>query len=722
MKKVNIIGKNPGRFLMAALIFILFLGLGFSRPEAVVKTDHDREIKPPKAKKIAKELTLHGHTRVDDYYWLKQRDNPEVIRHLEAENRYKEEVLGSTLELQQKIYNEITGRIKKTDMSVPYKERGYFYYQRFEGEGEYPIFCRRQGSMQGQEEILLDGNALARGHDYFHVAEHSISPDNRMMAFGMDTVSRRKYKIYFKDLETGKIAKDVLENTDGRAVWASDSKTVFYSVKDETLRTYKIFKHAVGTPASLDREIFHETDPTFSVYVFKSKSRACIFIGSFHTLSSEYRYVRADRPDDPFRVIQKREKNLEYDAEHFGDHFYIRTNDRARNFKLVKTPVDAPSKENWIDVIGHREGVLLTGFEIFDGFLVLRERKDGLLQIRVKRWDGKDDYYIDFEEDAYLSYIDKNPEFYTNILRFGYTSLTTPDSIYDYDMNTRQRTLRKRQEIVGDFDPANYRSERFLVAVRDGTRVPVSLVYRKGQARDGSNPLLLYGYGSYGASMDPYFTSVRLSLLDRGFIYAIAHVRGGQEMGRQWYEDGKLLKKKNTFYDFIDCARYLIQARYTCPKKLFAMGGSAGGLLMGAVANLEPEMFRGIIAAVPWVDVVTTMLDDSIPLTTAEYDEWGNPRNEEYYQYMLSYSPYDNVGTKPYPALLVTTGYHDSQVQYFEPAKWVQKLREMSTSKNKILLHVNMEGGHGGISGRFRRQREAALTYAFMLDLLDIHE
>jgi oligopeptidase B len=700
----------------------LFFGLGYSQKDEIIENGNEKKIVPPMAKKIKKELTIHGHTRIDYYYWLNQRENPEVVKHLEAENQYKDAILKPTEGLQKKLYDEIVRRIKKTDMSVPYKYQGYYYYQRYEGEGEYPIYCRKKGDLKNKEEILLNVNEMAKGYDFFYVAGHSVSPDNNMLAYGVDTVSRRKYKIYFKNLKTNEVSKDVLTNTTGRAVWANDNKTVFYSTKDKTLRSYKIFNHVIGTDVSHDREIFHETDPTFSTYVFKSKSRKYIFIGSFHTLSSEYRFIKADNPDDQFKVIQKREKNLEYDVDQYGDYFYIKTNYRAKNFKLIRTPIASPSKENWLDVIPHRDDVLLMNFEIFENFLVLGERKEGLRQLRVKKWDGKGDYYIRFEEEAYMSYISTNPEFETDVLRYGYTSLTTPNSIFDYDMNTRKQKLLKREEVVGEFDPGNYKSERFYVAVRGKTRVPVSLVYKKEMTRNGKNPLLLYGYGSYGASMDPYFSSVRLSLLDRGFIFAIAHIRGGQEMGRQWYDDGKLLKKKNTFYDFIDCAKYLIQEKYTCSDKLFAMGGSAGGLLMGAVVNMEPELFNGIIAGVPWVDVVTTMLDDSIPLTSAEYDEWGDPRQKDYYEYMLSYSPYDNVEAKPYPAMLVTTGLHDSQVQYFEPAKWIQKLREMSTSRNKILLHVNMEAGHGGVSGRFRRHKETAMEYAFMLDLSGINQ
>ncbi|MFW6131156.1 MAG: S9 family peptidase [Candidatus Aminicenantaceae bacterium] len=680
------------------------------------------EIKPPVAKRIKKVLTIHGDTRIDYYYWLRERDNPEVIGYLKAENQYLKAMMKETEGLQKKLFNEIKGRIKKTDMSVPYKENGYYYYTRYEEGKEYPVYCRKKGTLEADEKVLLNVNKMAEGHDYYHVAGYSISMDNTLMAFGVDEVSRRKYKIHFKNLVTGEILEDEIPNTTGRAVWANDNKTVFYSKKDPTLRSYKIFKHQLGKDVSNDEEVYHEKDPTFSTYVFKSKSKKYLFIGSRSTLSTEYRFLDADNPDGEFKIIQPREKDLEYSVAHFNNDFYIRTNWKAQNFKLMKTPVSKTEKENWIEEIPHRDDVFLQGFEIFKDFLVLSERKDGLRNIRVMRWDKTTDYYIDFGEETYMAYIANNPEFDTQLLRYGYTSLTTPNSIYDYNMNTQQKKLLKQQEVVGDFDPSDYRAERIYAPAKDSTKIPISLVYKKGLERNRDNPLLLYGYGSYGASMDPRFSSVRLSLLDRGFVYAMAHIRGGQEMGRYWYEEGKLLKKKNTFTDFIACAEHLIAERFTNSDKLFAMGGSAGGLLMGAVVNMRPDIFEGIIAAVPWVDVVTTMLDESIPLTTSEYDEWGDPNEKKYYEYMLSYSPYDNVKAQNYPAMLVTTGLHDSQVQYWEPAKWVAKLRHMKTDNNILLLHTNMEAGHSGASGRFRKYKITALEYAFMLHLLGITE
>lgn len=682
----------------------------------------EEAIKPPVAEKIGKELTIHGHTRIDDYYWLNERENPKVLEYLTAENEYKNEVMMHTEELQEKLYNEIVGRIKQTDTSVPYKKDGYYYYTRYEEGKEYPVYCRKKGSLEAEEEIMLNVNETAEGHSYYQVTGLSVSTNNNLVAFGVDTVSRRKYTIHFKNLETGEFIGDEIPNTTGRAVWANDNKTVFYATKEETLRPFKIFKHVLGADVSGDKEIFHEADETFETFVTKSKSKDYLFIVSYSTLSSEYRYLGANLPDGEFRIIQPREKTLEYSVEHFKDRFYIRTNFEAKNFRLMETPVNKTSKENWKEVIPHRKDVLLEEFEIFGNFLVVNERKNGLPNLRIIRWDGKDDYELDFGEETYTANISVNPEVETDLLRYGYSSLTTPNSTFDYNMKTREKTLLKQQEVVGDFDPRDYQAERLYATAKDGVKVPISQVYKKGFERNGDNPLLLYGYGSYGYSTDPSFSSDRLSLLDRGFTYAIAHIRGGQEMGRDWYEDGKLLKKKNTFTDFIACAEYLIAEKFTNPEKLFAMGGSAGGLLMGAVVNMRPDLFKGIIAGVPYVDVITTMLDSSIPLTTSEYDEWGNPANKEYYDYMLSYSPYDQVEAKDYPAMLVTTGLHDSQVQYWEPAKWVARLRAMKTDDNVLLLHTNMDAGHSGASGRFKRYRETALEYAFLLDLIGINE
>lgn len=730
-KKHSNFAGNPGKsftFVVLAMVLLaLSLDIWFgcssgNKEDAVVKNNNQTPVlpHPPKAEKIKKELTLHHHTRIDNYYWLNQRDNPKVIEYLKAENDYLKAVMKHTEALQEKLFNEIIGRIKKDDSSVPYKTKGYYYYSRYEKGKEYPLYCRRKESMENPEEIMLDVNAMAKGHNYFHVTGLGVSPDNTMLAYGVDTVSRRKYTIHFKNLVTGEIIPGEIPNTTGRAVWANDNKTLFYTSKDKILRPYKIFNHILGTPVSDDKEIYHEADETFSTHVYKSKSKKYLFIISYHTLSTEYRYLDADNPNREFKIFQPRERDNIYSIEHYKNKFYIRTNLGAENFRLMETPANKTTKDNWRDVIPHRNDVLLEGFEIFNDFLVVQERKNALNQLRVIKFEDKQEHYIDFDEEVYVAYISVNPEFDTDILRFVYGSLTTPWSHYDYNMKDKTRKLLKRDEVVGDFDPQNYKTERLYATAADNTKIPISLVYKKGLKKDGNNPLLLYGYGSYGYSMDPSFRSDRLSLLDRGFVYAIAHVRGGQEMGRYWYEEGKLLKKKNTFTDFIACAGHLIAEKFTNPKKLFAAGGSAGGLLMGAVVNMKPDLFKGIITAVPFVDVVTTMLDDSIPLTTGEFDEWGDPKEKKYYDYMLSYSPYDNVKAMDYPAMLVTTGLHDSQVQYFEPAKWVAKLRDLKTDNNILLLHTNMEAGHSGTSGRFRRYKETALQYAFMLDQLGI--
>ncbi len=676
-------------------------------------------IAPPKAKKVPMELTIHGHTRVDNYYWLRERENPEVIEFLKAENDYKEQVMAHTESLQEDLFEEIKSKIKQEDESVPYKKSGYYYYSRTIPETEYFLVCRKKGSLDAGEEIMLDVNQMAEGYDYYQLGGTAVSPDNKLLAFSVDTVSRRKYTIYFKNLETGKLLEDAIPLTSGGIVWANDNKTVYYVLKDDvTLRSERIMKHTLGTPFEEDEEVFYEEDETFSVFIYKTKSEKYLIIGSGSTLTSEYRFLDANNPGGEFSIIQPRTRGLEYEVEHFGNDFYIRTNLDALNFKLVKTPVSATEKENWQEVISHREDVYFSNFEIMKNYLVVSERKEGITQLRVMPWEGADEYYITFDEDIYTVRGNVNLDFDTEVFRFSYTSLTTPNSIFDFNLKTKERNLLKEEEVLGGFDKTNYETKRIYATAGDGTQIPISLVYRKGLQKNSNNPALIYGYGSYGATMDPTFRLSILPLLDRGFVYAIAHIRGGQINGRSWYEDGKLLNKMNTFTDFNDCAQYLIDESYTNDEKLFAKGGSAGGLLMGACMNMRPELYKGMIANVPFVDVVTTMLDETIPLTTSEYDEWGNPNNEEYYHYMLSYSPYDNVEAKDYPALLVTTGFHDSQVQYWEPAKWVAKLRELKTDDNPLLFHINMDYGHGGASGRFQWIKDAALEYAFMFDLL----
>ena len=678
----------------------------------------NRKIKPPVADKIPYSMTVHGHTRIDDYYWLRERDNPDVIDYLNRENEYTAAMIRHTETLQEELYQEIVGRIKQTDESVPYPDNGYYYYSRFEEGREFPVYCRKKGNLDAPEEIMLDVNDLAEGHSFFNVSGLNVSPDNKVLAFGVDSVGRRKYTLRFKDLETGDLLPDIISGTTGYVAWAGDTRTFYFTTQDDvTLRSEKVYRHTLGNDDDVSELVYFEEDDTYRVGVFKTKSDGFIMIVSSSTLSTEYRFTEADDPNGVFKVFHLRENDLRYSVDHHDEKFYIVTNWEAVNFRLMETPAGKTSKENWKELVPYREDVLLSGIEVFNDHLVLSERKDGLRRLFVYDWDKKTGHQIEFPEEVYTAGISVNTEFDTDLLRFSYSSLTTPNSVFDYNMKTRERVLLKRDEVLGDFDPGNYQAKRLYASAGDGTRVPISLVYRKGMEMDGSNPLLLYGYGSYGSSTDPHFSSVRLSLLDRGFIFAIAHIRGGQEMGRYWYEEGKLLNKMNTFTDFNDCARYLIEQNYTTPRKLFAQGGSAGGLLIGAAINMNPELYRGVIAAVPFVDVVTTMLDESIPLTTGEYDEWGNPNDPVYYEYMLSYSPYDQVSRHDYPAILVTTGLHDSQVQYWEPAKWVSKLRDYNTGKNVILLKTNMDAGHGGAAGRYRRYREIALDYAFLIDL-----
>ncbi len=680
------------------------------------------EVKPPVAKKIPKELTIHGDTRIDNYYWMNDRDNPEVIAHLEAENAYTDAVMKHTEPLQEKLFEEIKSKIKQEDESVPYKDNGYYYYSRTVPEKEYYLICRKKGTLDAPEEIVLDVNKMAEGYEYFAVGGSKISPDNKIVAYGVDTVSRRQYTVCFKILETGETLADIIPNTTGGVTWANDNKTVFYMLKDEvTLRSEKIMKHILGTPVEKDETVFYEEDETFNAYIFKTKSEKYLIIGSESTLTSEFRFLDANNPNGEFKIIQPRIRGLEYSVDHFGDYFYIRTNLDAQNFKLVKTPVNKTEKENWVEVIPHRDNVFFGDFDLFKNFLVVSERKEGITHLRVMPWVGEG-YYISFDEEVYTVRSNVNMEFDTDILRFSYTSLTTPNSIFDYNLATKERVLLKQEEVLGGFEKSNYETKRVYATAIDGTKIPMTIVYRKGMEKNGNNPALIYGYGSYGATMDPTFRLSILPLLDRGFIYAIAHIRGGQINGRAWYENGKLLNKMNTFTDFNDCSQFLIDENYTTNKKLFAMGGSAGGLLMGACINLKPELYKGVIAAVPFVDVVTTMLDESIPLTTGEFDEWGNPKEEKYYYYMKSYSPYDNVVAMDYPALLVTTGLHDSQVQYFEPAKWVAKFRDMKTDHNPLIFHINMDYGHGGASGRFEWIKETSLEYAFILDQLGVRD
>lgn len=685
----------------------------------------EKEIMPPKAEKIAKKLEIHGQTRVDHYYWLNERENPKVIEYLNSENDYYFQKTAHTKDFQEKLFQELKGRIKEDDESVPYKKNGYFYITKYKTGQQYPVYKRKKGTLAGAEEILFDVNEMAKGHEYYSLGGLNVSEDNKLVAFAVDTVSRRQYDLHFKNLETGTIYQEFIPNTTGGSAWANDNKTVYYTKKDPvTLRSNQIFRHILGTDPESDVMVYEEKDDTFGTSVFKSKSNAYIIIGSYNTISTEYRFLSANDPVGEFKIFQPRERDLEYSVDHYENNFYILTNkDGAKNFKLMKTQLEKTSKANWVDVIPHRPETLMEDFSIFKDYLVLEERTNGLNQIRIKKWDGSGDYYLPVNEETYTLDVYSNPEFETDILRYGYNSLTTPNSVIDFNMADKTSEIKKEQEVLGGkFKKENYKSERIWARARDGKKVPISLVYHKDTPLNKNSPLLLYGYGSYGITVEDQFSSTRLSLLDRGFIFANAHIRGGEYLGRNWYEDGKMFKKQNTFNDFVDCAKHLINLSYTSAGHLYAEGGSAGGLLMGAVINMNPELFNGIIAAVPFVDVVTTMLDDSIPLTTGEYDEWGNPNNKESYEYMLSYSPYDNVKAGVFPNMLVTTGLHDSQVQYFEPAKWVSKIREMKTDTNQLYLYTDMETGHGGASGRFDSLKEIAREYAFLLDLEGIKD
>ena len=679
-------------------------------------------------------ITVHGDVRNDPYYWMRLSDEQKnavekddqtrsVLAYLDQENAFTKKSLAHTQDFQEKLFLEMKGRIKETDQSVPVKDNGYWYYTRFEEGKDYAYYCRKKESLEAAEEVLIDGPKLAEGKAYWALGGMTISEDNQWMAYGVDEVSRRVYQIQFENLNDPLFHSEVLEGTSGRATWAADNKTVFYTKKDpQTLRDFQIWRHVVGTPQAEDVLVFQEDDEEFSCYVFKTKSEAYIIIGSSQTLIKEYRYIKANEPLSEFKVFLERQDDHEYGIDHYGDHFFITTNWEAKNFRLMKCPLEDTRQSQWQEVLPHREEVLLEGVEIFRDYMVVDERINGLTCLRIMRWDNTVDYYLPFADAAYAAGVGANPDFNTEILRYGYSSMVTPASTFDFNMRTQESCLLKQQEVVGGYDRNQYYCERVMVTARDGVQVPMSIVYRKDFKKNGEQPVLLYAYGSYGHSIDAGFSSGRLSLLDRGFAFAIAHIRGGQEMGRQWYEDGKLLKKMNTFHDFIDCGQFLVNEQYTSENGLFAMGASAGGLLMGVVANQAPSLFKGIISAVPFVDVVTTMLDETIPLTTFEFDEWGNPQHEEYYWYMKSYSPYDNIVKQDYPNILVTTGYWDSQVQYWEPAKYIAKLRTHNTGKNPILFWCNMDAGHGGKSGRFEALKEVAMEYAFMLDLVGITE
>ena len=691
------------------------------------------DAKAPIADKISDKLIRHDDVRIDNYSWMRLSDDQKIAKekdeqtkkvedYLNSENNYFNTVTKGTKDFQEALFQEMKGRIKEDDESVPYFRNGYFYISRFEKGSQYPIYARKKENLEAEEEIMFNVNTEAKGHEFFQLGGLNVSPDNKLVAFSTDKVSRRQYTIQIKNLETGEILSDKIHNTTGGSVWANDNKTLFYTKKDPvTLRSSTIYRHILGTDSSEDVPVFEEKDETFNTYVYKTKSHKFIVIGCYSTLSSEFRIISADNPFGEWKMIQLREDNLEYSLAHYEDHFYIQTNkDGATNFKLMKTLIDKTEKENWVDVIPHRADTLLEDVSIFKDYMVIEERTNGLNTVRIKRWDGKEDYYLPFKEETYSVGVYGNPEFDTETIRYSYNSMTTPNSVIDFNMKDQSKEIKKEQEVLGEkFDKKNYISERVWATARDGKKVAISLVYHKDTQLGKDSPLLQYAYGSYGYTISDGFSTTRLSLLDRGFVYALAHVRGSQYLGREWYDDGKMMHKKNTFNDFIDCSKYLIENNYTSAAHLYAMGGSAGGLLMGAICNMNPELYNGIIAAVPFVDVISTMLDESIPLTTGEFDEWGNPKEKEAYDYILSYSPYDQVEAKEYPNMLVTTGYFDSQVQYWEPAKWVAKLRELKTDNNMLLLHTNMDVGHGGASGRFDSLKETAIDYTFLLALED---
>ncbi|MGB5624811.1 MAG: S9 family peptidase [Woeseiaceae bacterium] len=666
-------------------------------------------------------LELHGDSRVDNYFWLRERENPEVIAYLEAENAYAEQALSPYKGLQDGLIDEMKARMKQDEESAPYRRGDYYYYVRYVEGSEYPIYARKKGSLDAPEQVILDVNALAGDADYFSVRGFSVSPDDRIAAYGIDTAGRRFYDLYFLDIETGALLGEKIDDITSNFEWANDSKTILYGKQHpETLRSYQVFRHKLGEPD--DTLVYEEEDETNYLYVSKSLSSAFFYLTSAQTLSTEVRYVSADSPDDAPKLFLPREENHEYFVTDSADRFYVISNDEAKNFKLMEAPLDNTSKDAWKEVVAHRGSALIEDVDVFQDYLVVTIVENGLTQMEVVERASGTVRRIDFDEEVYTASSDNNFEFDSALFRYSYESLTTPESTYDYDLATEVHTLIKDRIVVGSFDRSNYKTERLFATARDGTRVPVSIVYRVGMKKNGQNPLLQYAYGSYGSSTSPYFSSDRLSLLDRGFVYAIAHIRGGSEMGREWYYDGRQLKKKNTFTDFIDVSNHLIDEGFTSPEHLYAYGGSAGGLLMGAVLNMAPELYKGVFAAVPFVDVVTTMLDEDIPLTSGEWDEWGNPKEKEYYEYMLSYSPYDNVRETDYPNILVTTGLHDSQVQYWEPAKWVAKLREHKTDDNLLVLKTDMSAGHSGKTGRFRRLEDTALYYSFFLGLEGIRE
>ncbi|MCP4634300.1 MAG: S9 family peptidase [candidate division Zixibacteria bacterium] len=706
---------------MKKMEMVLFTILIMAVGAMVISCDSQKlNVKPPIAKTEAKIDTLFGVELIDNYSWLRDKENPEVIDYLKAENEYTEAIMKHTEDLQKKLYDEMLSHIKETDLSVPVQRDDYFYYYRTEEGQQYHIYCRKKGSLEAEEEILLDVNALAEGKEFMQLGIYEVSPNHKLLAFGADSTGNERYTIRIKSLETGELYPDIIENTGRSVEWANNNKTIFYNITDEAWRPFKLFSHKLGTNPKDDKLIYHEEDEGFFVGVYKSKDLEYLFLHLGSQTTSEIHFLKADNPDGKFRMIHPRQKEMEYWVLHRQGRFYIVTNEDAKNFKLMETSVTRPAKKYWKEVIPNRKDVKLDNIEVFRDYMVIYEREGGLKQIRIKNFNSDNAYHIDFPEPVYTYWSHSNPDFNSQLVRFTYTSLVTPRSVFDFDMKTRERELKKEQEVLGDFDRTRYESNRVFATAEDGTKIPISIVNKKGMKRDGSNPVYLTAYGAYGISSDPYFSSNRLSLLDRGFIYALAHVRGGGEMGRYWYDDGKLLNKKNTFSDLIAVGEHLIAEKYTSNEKMILIGGSAGGLLVGAVVNMRPDLFGAIVGDVPFVDLMNTMLDSSIPLTVIEYDEWGNPNKEEFFNYMLSYSPYDNVEAKDYPHMLIEGGLNDTRVQYWEPAKWTAKLRATNTGDKRLLLKMQMGAGHGGASGRYDYLKEIAFEYAFMLDVLGI--
>lgn len=692
------------------------MALLISATPALAQNQKDSLVMPPKANKVPHVMTEHGDTRTDNYYWLRDdsRKDPNVLDYLNAENAYTESVMKEGKALEETLFNEMVSRMAQNDESVPYIYNGYTYRTIYQEGKDFPIYQRKPVNSEGEWEVLVDGNERAKGHEFYQLGDLTISPDNKRIAIAEDKEGRRNYNVAYKDLSDNTWKENVLTNISANLVWANDSKTLFYVDKDpQTLLPYQIYRHQYGTDRKQDVKIFEENDDRFYTWMGKSKSEDYILVSIESSTTSESRLIDANAPEKPMVIFSARQEGREYDIDHFNGEFYIRSNHESELFGLYKTAsIDKP----WETVIAPQKEVDLEGFDLFNRWLVVEERKQGLVSLRQIDWKTGQSTNVTFDDPVYMAWLGFNPQADSEELRFGYTSMTTPSSTYQWNMQTHQKQLLKQQEVKG-FERNLYESERIWVKAQDGVEVPVSLVYRKDLFKKGENPILIYGYGSYGSSIDPSFSSPRLSLLDRGFVYAIVHVRGGGELGKRWYNQGKMEHKVNTFTDFIDATKYLIAKGYGAPKHVYAMGGSAGGLLMGAVVNMAPELYRGVVSQVPFVDVVTTMLDASIPLTTGEYEEWGNPADKDVYFRLKSYSPYDNVVAKEYPHLLVTTGLHDSQVQYWEPAKWVAKLRELKTDNNLLLLETNMSAGHGGKSGRFNRLRDTAKEYAFILML-----